>query len=605
MNLNCYFNVLVQQWDNGTLQLAANELANLTLRRFSKAGSVSAKFSLEENLPSFEVRVNGNTIIIAGPNPVEILYGVYDFAEKFLGYCFFEPGRDILNGSGSVELPEGIIIPAKPVPFSTRGFIQEFPFNCDSISLADWMAKNKLNTLNFWMKYYDDIDEKTKQAFLIRGIEMQSGHHNFDYFIPADKYYETHPEFFAEYDGKRTKSEKDANALLLGKQLCTTNKELRKEIVKNMVAYAEKHPELHTLSLIPNDGFGWCECAECSKFYDKSKKGELYSLSAHVYLANEIYHDMVQDVAAQLAEKHPELELIFCDYINYCRPANGFKLKKGLVTNFAPYWRCINHTIDDENCPVNSRYADDIRAWCKVKDGGKVTIYEYYMGVNFYLSLPMIHHRNIFKEIKFYQNLGVDGVTTQFHIPHWSVYGLNYKAMAHALRGDEENTVVPWLMRSLFGKDAAEAETFYESIHALLLSAGACHIPYPYSLFNRTKLEQYGELLKLSKKLADKEQHSQFRQDLTVWMEYIYRFKSTFDAYHAGAAGIAEVDRLAAWIHSHRDSRVFVQSKFDMYFEAWRLAIREHKRWIHFNLDWEDNYILQHDEMWKLSKEKK
>ena len=585
--------VLTGSFTDPTMVLAAEELRALSLRRNGCVGTWQAHFEIDGKLPSFEVRAAGNTLTIKGPTPVEILYGVYDFAEKFLGYFFFEPGRDILEGEGPVEVPSGCLIPAREVPFKVRGFIQEYPFDDDSPQLADWMAKNKLNFLNVWMKYYDGLDHKGREAFRIRGIEIQSGHHNFDYWIPAKKYYKTHPEYFAEINGVRIKPEADENALLLGKQLCTTNPGVRAEIVKNMVAYIGKNPELRSVALIPNDGFGWCECEECSKFYDKSKKGDLYSLSSHVYIADRIYHDMVRDVAAQLGKVRPDLDLYFCAYINYCRPSPGFKLTPNLTVMMAPYWRCINHRIDEE-CPINSRYADDIRAWCDCKAGGKVVIYEYYMGVNFYLSLPQIFHRTIFKECAFYRSIGVDGIATQFHPPHWSVYGINFVAMAKALRGEREEEAVPWMMQRLFGADAAEGEAFYAHLRSICTSAGPCHVPYPYALFSRTELAPYAQAVKLADALLAKSPRSRFRRELRIWAEYLYRYKALFDAYHAGCAGIPEVDQLLAWVHSHRDTRVFVHSRFDPYFEAWRTAIRQGKEYLHFNLDWEDDYIRQH-----------
>ena len=503
-------------FEDPTLRLAADEMSALCRKRFQRAGSWSVVFEKDGALPSFEVRFKESVLTVAGPDAVEILYGVYDFAEKILGYFFYEPGRDLLNGSGDVEISEGVVIPARKVPLKVRGFIQEYPFNEDSPLLADWMAKNKLNFLNVWMKYYDGLDARGREAFRIRGVEIQSGHHNFDYWIPAQKYYKEHPEFFAEVNGTRIKPEKDENALLLGKQLCTTNKELRKEIVKNMVEYIGKNPELKSVGLTPNDGFGWCECEECSKFYDKSKHGELYSLSSHVYIADRIYHNMVQDVAGQLAQYRPDLDLYFCAYINYCRPSEGFKLTPNLTVMMAPYWRCINHRID-EKCPINSRYAADIKAWCDCKEGGKVVIYEYFMGVNFYLSLPQIFHRTIFQECAYYESIGVDGIATQFHPPHWSVYGLNFIAMAKALRGEKEEEAVPQMMKALFGDDAAEAEAFYEHMRLITTSAGPCHVTYPYALFSRTELGPYAKAVELAEALKAKAPTDKLRKELRIW----------------------------------------------------------------------------------------
>lgn len=589
--------VSVPAWNAAALDIAVHDMEALSRRRFGDSPAETAVRIVEEALPSFEVRFDGSVITIAAPNAVEAMYGVYDFAEKFLGFYFWAPGEDLLDATGPVELTQGILIPAREPMLKLRGFVQEFPFDKDSPLLADWMGKNKLNILNVWMVYYDALDKKGRFDFIDRGIEIQSGHHNFSYWIPSGKYRAEHPEYFAMIDGKRISPKDTGDVTLLGsEQLCTTNKDLRREIVKNMVKYAEENPEIQSVGLTPNDGFGWCECPECSKFYDKNDMGDDYSVSTHVYKADRIYHNMVGDVAAQLGQVRPDLKLWFGAYINYCRPAPGFKLTKNLAVSLAFYWRCINHTIDDPACDINSHYLDDLKQWVKAKEGGTICIYEYYMGVNFYLSLPMIHFHDIFQEVRTYREIGADGVFTQFHLPHWSVYGMNFRAMADALRGEDEATSVERLFRARFGADAEEAKALYADMRALLQSVGKCHIPYPYSLLSRTTLEQYKPLLEKAKDLLAKAPDCQFRKDLVIWCEYMLRFKTLFDGYHQNAITEADVDALLAWIHSHGpESHVFVQNKYDWYFQALKDAMKNGTPWLHFNIDWEDAYIKKHE----------
>ncbi|MBQ6471790.1 MAG: DUF4838 domain-containing protein [Victivallales bacterium] len=568
----------------------------------AKKYGVDADFVRDEALPSFEVRWGDGRLVIAAPSPIETLYGVYECAELFGGYTFFEPGRDRFDPSLKVNLKElakdkgNVLLPARRPLLKRRGFIQEFPFDDETAMLFDWMAKNKLNYLLVWMKYYDELSDELKEMAAVRGIDIESGHHNFDYWIPGKVYGKTHPEFFAEINGKRI-TPSGNSALLLSEQLCTTNPELRAELARRMLEYCDRHPEVKTISLVPNDGFGWCECKECSRFYDKSKKGDFYSLSEHVYKADRIYHDLVRDISARVNKVRPDIQITFCAYINYCRPSEGMVLKSGMAVHFADYWRCINHEISDESCPINSHYADDIRAWCAVKQGGDVNIYEYFMGVNFYLSLPMVHFHEMFHEMKWYGETGVDGILTQFHIPHWSVYGVNYYFMARAARGDAETEVITRTMRRLFGPDAQQGHDFYNSIKTLLLTMGRCHIPYPYSLFRRTKPEDYQRLHAQARALAALAPDDRFRQELVLWMEYLCRFKAFFDLAQAQKATVQDAQNLLEWIHSHGDKRIFVLSRFDDYFEAIKTAIKTGRRWIHFNLDWEDDYILRQVEV--------
>ena len=574
---------------NETYSLACRELARYRME---------AELHLEEKLPSFELRREAGRTVIAAPDPVELLYGVYDLAERFGGWSFTEPGRDRFDPSAVKPLPaDGMLRAAVKPPLRRRGLIQEFPFDAETPDLFDWMAKNKLNYLLVWMKYYDDLPEDLKEYAELRGIVIESGHHNFDYWIPASRYHRTHPEYFAERDGRRITPSADGNALLLSEQLCTTNPALRREIVANMLAYCEKHPEVKIIALNPNDGFGWCECETCSRLCDKTERGELYNLSEHVPKADRIYHALLAEVAALLYEKRPDLKLSFFAYVNYCSPAAGFRLTENLMVHFAPYWRCINHAIDDPECPVNAAYTRDILNWVNAKAGGEVNIYEYYMGVNFYLGLPMVHFDEMYRELRWYAAHGVDGILTQFHIGNWSAYGMNYVLMARYARGEAKEEAQEALFRQRFGRDAEKGRDFYRQLKELLLKLGRCHFPYPYSLLSRTTAGDFAEILKRAEELRSLAPGDPFRGELVTWAEYMLRFKNLFDAYHAGKLSESDLESFLDWIRSHRDSRLFVQDKFESYFGALRECLRSGREWLHFNLDWEDAYIRRQEKL--------
>lgn len=594
-------------WQTPTLALAFSELKSLLNKRFGavdkkrKTSDLIIKFDVKSYAHGFSLMVSEDKLLFSAPSEIEILYAVYDFAEEFLGFCFFEPGVDRLSDrSVKIELKNGILLANRQPVIKRRGFVQEFPFTEDNYLIGDWMVKNKMNYLMTWMKYYDEVPQKMKDFYHARGIEIESGHHNFNYWIPPEKYYSSHPDFFAVINGKRINPTMSKSTLLLSEQLCTTNPCLRAEIVKNMVAYCKAHPEIKTISLLPNDGFGWCECESCSKFYDKNAKGSLYSLSEHVYKANKIYHDMFKNIFMQLKKQLPDISLTLCSYVNYSVPSKGFKLEKNMAVHFAPYWRCINHRINDKTCHTNSHYAADLDKWLAIRNGGDVNICEYYMGINLYISLPVIHHEDIFDEIAFYGEKNVDGLITQFHIPHWTAYGLNFYMMGKAAYGADKKSAVQAAMEKIFGPDWKLADKFYAAMKKLVLSAKTCHIPYPYSLFSRTALKQYQSVNEMAKRLLEQAPKDKFRKELVIWTEYLIRFKELFDRYHYKRdVQVRDVEALSKWIHRFKSSRVFVHPKVDMLMGAWINAIKTGKDWYHFNLEWEDEYIRKHKESLK------
>ena len=148
---------------------------------------------------------------------------------------------------------------------------------------------------------------------------------------------------------------------------------------------------------------------------------------------------------------------------------------------------------------------------------------------------------------------------------------------------------------ALFGQDTAEGKRFIRKVDQLVHSAGACHIPYPYSLFSRTRLEDYKKLHETAKKLCKKLPRDEYRQNLVLWTEYLVRFKTFFDDYHAGKAGISELQKFRKWANDKcADRRILRFLSFNRYTEKIEQQISEGRKWLHFGLDWEDNYVIKH-----------
>jgi len=78
--------------------------------------------------------------------------------------------------------------------------------------------------------------------------------HTWGYLIPAEKYFEAHPEWFAMNDkGKR----------VIGKRapLCTSNREMRAEALKNLRLVYDQGFEM--AGLLQSDGYQRCRCPDC------------------------------------------------------------------------------------------------------------------------------------------------------------------------------------------------------------------------------------------------------------------------------------------------------------------------------------------------------
>ena len=106
--------------------------------------------------------------------------------------------------------------------------------------------------------------------------------------------------------------------------------------------------------------------------------------------------------------------------------------------------------------------------------------------------------------------------------------------------------------------------------------------------------------MKLHKKaqvLCKKLPRDEYRQDLVLWMEYLVRFKTFFDDYHAGKAGVKELEKFRKWANDKCSGRRILRfPSFNRYTENIGKMISEGKKWLHFGLDWEDAYVIKHSQ---------
>ena len=73
------------------------------------------------------------------------------------------------------------------------------------------------------------------------------------------------------------------------------------------------------------------------------------------------------------------------------------------------------------------------------------------------------------------------------------------------------------------------------------------------------------------------------------------RFKTFFDDYNAGKAGLKEIKAFQKWAQSKCSKRpVLRMGSFNSYTNKIIKQLEEGKKWVHFGLDWEDAYVIKH-----------
>ena len=205
------------------------------------------------------------SITVQGNNSKMLSYGVYEFLENFLGVRWYSTDLTVVPEITSFNIPLDKEIIYKP-SVTTRT-VHSRLFYKDS-SFAD-----KLKVSN--------------EAF--PNYVPNARVHTFHRFIPYDKFYDNHPEYYALRNGKR-----------LATQLCLTNEKVL-EIVKDSVAsFFKKHDLSTVISVSQDDNTQYCMCDSCSEIHER----EGSPAGSMIYFVNQIANSFPNKTISTLAYQY-------------------------------------------------------------------------------------------------------------------------------------------------------------------------------------------------------------------------------------------------------------------------------------------------------------
>lgn len=175
----------------------------------------------------FILKTVGQKLVIAGGREKGTLYGVYAFLEDSLGCRKYSASVSRIPKRNVVEIGP---IDRIDVPFFR--YREVYMPDAFDDEYADWHG----------------LDNRAVQKRLW-GLWV----HTFDDFIPAEKYFQDHPEYFSETSGARM-----ANG-----QLCLTHPDVFRIIVEGLRERIRENPGPRYWSVSQNDTFYPCQCRDC------------------------------------------------------------------------------------------------------------------------------------------------------------------------------------------------------------------------------------------------------------------------------------------------------------------------------------------------------
>ncbi len=369
----------------------------------------------------FIVSRRGDRIVLAGINPRGTLYAVYGFLER-LGCHWFAPNFAFYGPATGeyvprVESPSIDDLDAtEKASFRWRKkYVEEGHTHTTGNlkQMIDWMAKAKMNVFNCPIDYqhrgktrWDNWRAELIPELRKRGILIEVGGHGYPNFLPADRYFEQHPEWFGTINGKRS----PAPNLVFS----TANEGAMHEFITNVKAYLKAHPEIDIFDCWPPDGARWSDAPEDVALGNPTER--------HMLLLGRL--------ARELAPEFPKLNIQFIAYSNYIDPPAVNRPPQNLVIDFCPINRSFESALFEEKTEENRKYFQALEGWTKgVIAPGSVTIYSYITKYA-WRSLPILIPHMIAAESARYQAMGIGGWATYSEPASWATYELDHYFVA-------------------------------------------------------------------------------------------------------------------------------------------------------------------------------
>ena len=175
----------------------------------------------------FSINTTGQDIVIEGGIHKGCIYAVISLLEKYMGCHYYSPTFKVIPASKNIDLP-------------SIHFSDEPKNDCRIVYFNEKVDDEYLdwNRLNMADEYFAD------------GYYV----HTFNRLVPSQEHFQTHPEYFAMVNGKRSID-----------QLCLTNVEVLKLVIAKLEKEMLGQPGKLYWSVSQNDNAAYCHCANCQK----------------------------------------------------------------------------------------------------------------------------------------------------------------------------------------------------------------------------------------------------------------------------------------------------------------------------------------------------
>lgn len=311
-------------------------------------------------------------VLIVGGRPRGAMYGVYTLLEK-LGCRWWYPGASTIPQMKNITIP-ALNEQQKPV-LEYRDYLYGDIYDGEEDQL--FRARNKVNG-----GFYKTLKPEYGGVWTFDTLV-----HSYERLMPADKYFDKHPEYFGLVKGKRTRH-----------QPCFSNPEVVKIMAEALIAELGQHPEWKFVTVGQNDNNNYCQCEQCAALFRKYESGA----GAQLHFAKE--------VAAIVRRKFPDVWINVPAYHWTRKPPKGIAPEAKSFTTLCSIECNFGQPLAEGWPRENADFKADLIGWSEVAP--RLLVWDYTTNFRHYI-LPYPNYYVLAPNVKFLADHKVRGYMAQ------------------------------------------------------------------------------------------------------------------------------------------------------------------------------------------------
>jgi hypothetical protein len=327
----------------------------------------------------FILKTTENSLLVAGGEQRGSMYAAYELLEK-LGVRWWAVGETYVPKNETVTVAA---LNERQIPkLEYRDALYLQPTISDDDNGTRFSIHNKMNGFS-----YKTIPAELGGRFWYHKNLVHSHAVLMQPTDGLDGRFETHPEYWALRDGKRTKN-----------QVCPSLPEVYEIMKANLLKQIDDNPQCEFVVVGQEDNFGFCQCEQCTAL----AKAEEAQGAANLVLANKL---------GEMLEKERPGKFIMAPAYQWTRtPPKNLKPHRNVGIVLCSIECDFSRPLEEMSTPSNKAFAEDIIKWGKIAP--KLYVWDYVTDFDHYF-MPFPNLDSLIPNIKFFVKHGARGLLEQ------------------------------------------------------------------------------------------------------------------------------------------------------------------------------------------------